>query len=246
MTYDNIYFYDTLDSTNEKLKALSEGSDIPEFSVVTTSFQTAGRGQEGNAWESEQGKNMTVSILLKPEFLSPADQFYISKIVSIALRDTLEKYGINSEIKWPNDIYAGNKKIAGILIENSIMGAALSVSIAGVGLNVNQKVFLSDARNPVSMINILKKETDLGEVQSIFLQNLYMLYNALKDEKFAEIDKRYFNSLYRRNGLHRFKDSGGVFMAEITGVEPMGHLVLTDTDGEVRKYAFKEVEFVLE
>jgi BirA family biotin operon repressor/biotin-[acetyl-CoA-carboxylase] ligase len=244
MTQFNIYFFDTLNSTNEKLKELLSDGEIPEFSVVVTNFQTAGKGQEGNSWESERGKNLTASILLKPVFLPPDRQFYISKIVSLALADTIRSFDIKAEIKWPNDIYAGDSKIAGILIENSIMGAGISESIAGIGLNVNQEIFLSDARNPVSMKNIKGREFDVDEVSGVLLKNLKKYYDLLKSGGEKEIDERYFSLLYRREGIFRFKDPKGEFSASIEDIEPMGFLILKDTRGQKRRYAFKEVEFL--
>jgi len=240
-----LYFYDSLDSTNEKLKELIKEKNIKEFTVVMTGNQTDGRGQAGNSWESEKDKNLTISILLKPSFLSPSDQFYVSKIVSIALLWVLKELGIESRIKWPNDIYAGDKKIAGILIENSVMGSVLSESIAGIGLNVNQREFLSDAKNPVSVINILDREMDIDDILKSLVEKLAFLYKDLMDNEFYTIDEAYLKNLYHRDGIFKFRDDSGVFLAEITNVESIGLLVLKDIGGKERKYSFKEVEFVL-
>ncbi len=239
-----LYFYDSLESTNEKLKEITEEKDIPEFSVVMAGHQTAGKGQEGNSWESEKGKNLTVSILLKPDFLSPANQFYISKIVSIALLWILKELSIESKIKWPNDIYVGDKKIAGILIENKIMGNTLSESIVGIGLNVNQQEFLSGAKNPVSIKDILNKDVDINDTLENLLEKLMFLYKGLYEGETDTIDEAYLKNLYRREGIFSFRDINGEFQAEISDIETSGILVLRDTKGNVRRYAFKEVEFV--
>ncbi len=239
-----LYFYDSLESTNEKLKEITEEKDIPEFSVVMAGHQTAGKGQEGNSWESEKGKNLTVSILLKPDFLSPANQFYISKIVSIALLWILKELSIESKIKWPNDIYVGDKKIAGILIENKIMGNTLSESIVGIGLNVNQQEFLSGAKNPVSIKDILNKDVDINDTLENLLEKLMFLYKGPYEGETDTIDEAYLKNLYRREGIFSFRDINGEFQAEISDIETSGILVLRDTKGNVRRYAFKEVEFV--
>ncbi len=239
-----LYSFDRVTSTNDKLKKLLTENELDEFTVVRADMQTAGKGQVGNSWESENGKNLTVSILLKPVFLDPGIQFYISKIVSLSILSSLKKFGIPALIKWPNDIYADDKKIAGILIENSIMGSNLAESTIGIGLNVNQKIFTSNAKNPVSMIHILNKETDLDEVLNELLNELDRFYRLLQSERIEEINNAYFENLYRKTGTFRFKDASGEFMAEISDVDPTGLLTLTDTSGNIRKYTFKEVEFL--
>ncbi len=239
-----IYSFDILTSTNDKLNELLKETDLQEFSIVFTPSQTAGRGQAGNMWESEKGKNLTISILLKPIFLEPQNQFYISKIISLAIVDTLKELNIHSSIKWPNDIYVGNQKIAGILIENRIMGSSVSDSVAGIGLNVNQSKFLSDAKNPVSVYNILNEKQDIDEMLDSLINNLYKWYDVLMNGELKQIDKTYFNQLYRNTGFYKFKDSSGVFSAKISDIESTGILVLRDVDGKKRKYVFKEVEFM--
>jgi len=239
-----LFSFNKVTSTNDKLRELLMENGLDEFTVVKTAMQTAGKGQAGNSWESETGKNLTVSILLKPVFLDPGIQFYISKIVSLSILGVLDKFGIPALIKWPNDIYVDDKKIAGILIENSIMGNSLAESIIGTGLNINQKTFSSNAKNPVSMIHILNKETDIDEVLNDLLNELVCFYQMLQSEKFEEIDHAYLENLYRKTGTSRFKDATGEFSAKISGIESSGHLILTDISGKSRRYAFKEVEFL--
>ncbi|MBQ7773428.1 MAG: biotin--[Bacteroidales bacterium] len=146
----SIKWYGTLDSTNSQ--ARREAEESCEGSVWIADFQTAGRGQRGNRWESRKGENLTFSILFKPEFLPPHKQFLISQVCAVGIYRYLAGKGMPASIKWPNDIYIGNKKICGILIENSISGDKLSVSIAGIGLNLNQTQFASDAPNPTSLL----------------------------------------------------------------------------------------------
>ena len=129
--------------------------ELPHATVVSTYNQTAGRGQRGNSWESEPHKNLTFSVLLKPQHIIAREQFYISEIVSVAIVNTLRKYIIDQPIaiKWPNDIYVNDDKICGILIENTLSGYSISQSIAGIGININQQTFLSNAPNPISLIH---------------------------------------------------------------------------------------------
>ncbi|NPA36655.1 MAG: biotin--[acetyl-CoA-carboxylase] ligase [Chlorobi bacterium] len=241
-----IFSFDSLPSTNDKMKELLAEEELPEYTIVITDHQTSGRGQEGNSWESEKGKNLTFSILLRPEHLEPQYQFYISKAVSVAITETLALYGIDTEIKWPNDIYTGNKKIAGILIENELMGNFISSSIAGIGLNVNQTSFSEKAGNPVSMQNITGVKYDLSKVLNDLVNEMVRFCINLTEDEFQQLDERYEYRLMRRTGFHKYRDAKGEFLAKIKRIEPMGMLLLTDTEGKERRYGFKEVEFVQE
>src|SRR5574344_2655311 len=154
---------DETDSTNRFIKELKTDKKY-RMVVVASSFQTAGRGQGCNRWESEQGKNITFSILIHPDAILPHVQFVISMAISLAIKESLNGYFDDVSIKWPNDIYYKDKKICGILIENNLSGCVIKDSILGIGINVNQRKFVSDAPNPVSMFQILGKETDKEEV----------------------------------------------------------------------------------
>jgi len=149
-----IHYFDTLDSTNLKLKELTKNETLPELSVVMARKQTKGRGQLGNSWESEAGKNLTFSILIKPLFIQIHQQFCITQLVTLALMDILKPLYNNVSIKWPNDIYADNKKMGGILIENNIKGNNINESFIGIGLNLNQTIFKSNAPNPISLCQL--------------------------------------------------------------------------------------------
>lgn len=159
----SIKWYQTLDSTNSQ--ARREAEECSEGCVWIADFQTAGRGQRGNSWESRNGENLTFSILFKPEFLPPHRQFLISQVCALGTYRYLTDKGMPAKIKWPNDIYIGNKKICGMLIENSIADDKLSVSIAGIGLNLNQTHFASDAPNPTSLLmeTIMRKGCCSGQ-----------------------------------------------------------------------------------
>ena len=209
--------------------------------AVVAEYQTAGRGCGSNTWESERGKNLTFSVLLHPTEI-PADcQFRISEAVSVALCETLEQFFRPVTIKWPNDIYVGDRKICGILIENQLRGRLISDSIVGIGLNVNQTEFRSDAPNPVSLAQLTGHEEDREALLQAFLQRLSDTM-AMAPEVLIEA---YRSRLYRREGIYPFSDKEGTFEAKVLNVLDDGRLVLLDTEGKARMYAFKEVVFII-
>ena len=235
---DFIHWFDTIDSTNTRL--LADKGSLPDRTVYAALFQTAGRGQKGNRWESRSGENLTFSILLKPEALPAREQFILSQIVALGLLDFLRAEGVQATIKWPNDIYVGDRKICGILIENRLQGGVIKDCIIGVGLNVNQQRFVSDAPNPVSLANLTGRLHD----REVLLQRLLEAF----DEECAGLEGvrlRYLPRLYRREKFHRYRDAQGEFFARIATVEEDGRLTLETIDGHTNRYAFKEVQFVL-
>ena len=155
-----------LSSTNDYLSEICKQGKTEEFYTVIAEKQTSGKGQRGNSWESEPGKNLTFSTVLYPTAIEANKQFHLSMLVSIAVIDALTDYTDGFSIKWPNDIYWHDKKICGILIENELEGKYLSQSIIGIGLNINQTIFLSSAPNPISLCQIIGKEIDREEVFS--------------------------------------------------------------------------------
>ena len=227
-----IIHIDETDSTNRYIKGLKEGN------VVVADYQTSGRGCGTNMWESERGKNILFSVMIHPVQLPVQRQFHISMAMSLAIVEALEQQIGDVSIKWPNDIYWSHAKICGILIENTLHGSCIKDSVIGVGLNVNQQVFRSDAPNPVSLWQIHGQETDREQLLHDILNNF---------EKFLKMDirRQYLSKLYRRKGFHPYVDAKGAFMAEIVDVEEDGHLLLCDEDGCQRRYAFKEVQFVI-
>ncbi len=220
---------------------------LPDFTIVEAISQPAGRGQRGNSWESEPGKNLTVSMLFRPVAdLAAADQFSISEATALAVADTLSEFGITAMIKWPNDIYVGERKICGILIEHSLIGSGITHSILGIGLNVNQTRFLSDAPNPVSMNNITGLEYDTDHVRDSLARALQArLGRTAITEGRKELHREFTDRLWRGDGKpYPFIDNltGERFQATIDHVEPRGMLCLSPGN---RRYAFKEVTFVL-
>jgi BirA family biotin operon repressor/biotin-[acetyl-CoA-carboxylase] ligase len=241
-----LHRYQELDSTNSQLKKLLLEKELAEFSMVISPCQLAGRGQMGNYWESEPGKNLTFSILLKPKFLPPQHQFYLSKIVSLAIVEALNHLQLNALIKWPNDIYVDDLKIGGVLIENTIMGPHLSESIVGIGLNVNQTHFVSDAKNPVSICQLTGKEYSIDALLDAIMKAMIKWYTELQLEHTDWIDFCYFEKMYRQTGFHAYRSAHGVFRARIVSVASNGLLTLENKQGEHQVFAFKEVEFLLD
>ncbi len=225
---------DETDSTNRWLR--EQGGE--ENMVVWADYQTAGRGCGTNHWESERGKNLTFSMLLHPHDVPAQKQFRISRAISLAICKALGQHIGDLSIKWPNDIYWRDGKIGGILIEVTLLGNKVKDCIIGIGLNINQRVFRSDAPNPVSMWQICEQETDCEQLLQEILQAFQeYMGKSNKDE--------YQSMLYRRKGFHPYADKDGAFMAEIIDVEDDGHLLLRDDNGQLRRYAFKEVTFVI-
>lgn len=228
-------------STNLILKEMLREYDLSEGFVLRTDFQSTGKGQSGNSWESEHSKNLLFSILLYPNHVPIAEQFILSQIVSLALKKTLDSYTEGFSIKWPNDIYFQDKKIGGILIENSLQGAKINTTIIGIGLNINQKVFISDAPNPISLRQITGKHYGRKVILKQIVEQIMTLYQNMDVET---IQKEYFECLYRKSGFHAYKDETGVFEAEIENIELDGCLKLKTHSGELRAYYFKEVMFL--
>ena len=237
-----IDLHEELTSTND---TASQG-DYAHGDVIIAEHQTKGRGQRGNRWESGAGENLTFSVVFQPNNFPIERQFYLSKIVSLALVEALSKFGIAATIKWPNDIYIGDRKVAGILIENDLMGANLTKSVAGIGLNVNQLQLDASLPNPISLA-LAKGETfDRGQVLKSYLDSLFVWFNRMDNSDLEPVDRAYSEYLYRKAGLHWFAEPfGEPFRAAIDRVLPGGELVLRREDGSCKSYLFKEVEFLI-
>jgi BirA family biotin operon repressor/biotin-[acetyl-CoA-carboxylase] ligase len=236
-------YLDKTASTNAMLVNLRKNAKPEEGTVVYAGFQTAGRGQKGTAWESEKSKNLLFSLLLYPHFVQANEQFIISQFVSLAIKEALDKYADGFCIKWPNDIYRNDKKIGGILIENELLDVEIRTSIIGVGLNVNQEQFISDAPNPISLKQITGENYDIEYLLDEILENLFFFYELSNINKSC-ISERYMQNLWRKDGFYRFCDVGGEFSARIKGVAANGLLTLITPGGTEKNYAFKEVRFI--
>ena len=212
---------------------LAKGEWPEEEQFLYAGYQTAGRGQTGNGWESEPDKNLICSILLPNKNL-----YFLNIAVSVAI---IRLIGEPFTIKWPNDIYYRDKKLAGILLENAIVGSIVKYSIAGVGLNVNQTKFTSDAPNPVSLKQITGKTYDIDQL----MKDLFEEVKAVLNEPEERIWSKYKDHLYRREGWYAYEDQTGRFEARIIDVLPTGEIVLKDKQGNERIYHFKQIRYVL-
>jgi len=244
MKFDLQYF-ESLPSTNLKaVKDIQEGT-AHDGLVIWTKDQTQGKGNDANQWESEKGKNLTFSLLAEPRFLKPAGQFILTQLISVALYETLIKI-LSPEklyIQWPNDLYYDKKKIAGVLIQNYVKGQEISFSIIGVGLNVNQKIFLSDAPNPASVIHFTRKEMNISALLDEVLETFEKYYSTLDDpQKRDELHQKYLEHLYLRDQWADFSDESGIFSGKITGINDYGQLLVEDSEGNHRTYGFKEIK----
>jgi len=234
---------EVIDSTNNYANRQIREHGLTEGTVFLAYEQTTGRGQQNNSWESVPGENLLFSIVLFPDFLEIRRQFMISKVVALGIYKALNKYVDSLKIKWPNDIYAGNRKLGGILIENSIMSGLLKSSIVGIGLNVNQTIFYSNAPNPVSLKMLTNQHFDSEIILTEILSGIDWYYSLLRNGEEEIIDREFISALYRINEKHFFKAEDVVFEGEILGVNEIGQLLIRKNDGEVLEFHFKEVEF---
>ena len=243
-----------VDSTNDyAFRLLRQGAVLEEGTTFYTSRQNCGRGQIGNQWESQPDKNIAFSVVLHPVMVAPRRGWVISEMVAVATARVLNRYVVGCTIKWPNDIYHGERKIAGILIENILSGATLKDCVVGIGINLNQTVWKSDAPNPVSVAQIWAETGKEGwidpkEVMLQVREEILYLYAVLKTGDFESINKQYRMMLYRREGWHSYIDESNQkrFVARIADIEPSGRLCLEDINGQKKCYMFKEVRFVSE
>lgn len=271
-----IKWYDELDSTNNEVIRIADSLD--NMSVVAALHQTAGRGQRGNAWHSAGGENLTFSIFLRfgdpsaigndiMKGIAAADQFRISEAATLAQCRFLKGKGIDARIKWPNDIYAGNRKISGMLVENSLSGKYLATSVVGIGLNVNQTAFPPGLPNPTSM----KLQTGLGYDIRVLLEEFMEVFSGIcrimETAPGQELKRLYESELYMKDRTSIFADlsgrpaylpantavmdsgeesSGdGLFKGTVTGITDTGMLKVRLADGSVREFGFKEIAYII-
>ena len=243
MNNPHIIRLDTIDSTNNYLRSYRGNDDIV---VVTARHQTAGRGQGDHRWEDNAGQNLLFSIQVKPDTVPIDHQFVLAMAEALALKSALDIYTDDIRLKWPNDIYYHNRKLSGTLIETSVNGGNLKRMILGTGINVNQQRFYSDAPNPISLCQITGKEENIDTLLQHILKAFCRYYNMATEGNYAAISREYHQALYRREGAYRYRDTSGEFTAEITGVGYDGRITMRDSMGQLRRYAFKEVEFIIQ
>lgn len=239
----NIIQLEKVQSTNDYTLKLLTKSSPEEGTIVLANNQTMGKGQAGNGWESQAGKNLTMSIILKPSFLEPSKQFYISKIIALTMYDFLNDILENVSIKWPNDIYVNNDKIAGILIENSLIGSKFEYSVVGIGVNINQKEFSPELMNPTSLVRETGNIYDLSKLLNNLIKYLNIYYQLLHNGKYTEINRKYLSHIYRFREIHFFKAQKDIIKGRITDIKESGQLEITSVSGEIFYFWFKEIEF---
>lgn len=244
ITDKNIIILDEVESTNNYAKQLI-ADKAEEGTVVLAHYQENGKGQQGNFWESEANKNLLFSLILYPNWLGAGKQFLISKVVSLALVEVLKIKIEDVSIKWPNDIYVGSKKIAGILIENTIKGTNLESSVIGIGLNVNQELFVSSAPNPISLKQLTGNYFQIQSVLNEFIATFYSLLNDLKQGNYSKINETYLLNLFGNNEWRLYRKEGKEFVARIVEIGNFGQLKLEEKSGLISEFMFKEVEFVV-
>ena len=242
----NLIKLSEVNSTNDYAKEIIKNIGQNEYNIVQADYQTNGKGNAGNYWESEAGMNLTFSIIFQPLFLKPEDQFQLNKTISLGILDFVNSIIKNEsvKIKWPNDIYINNKKLAGTLIENIIIGNSIEFSICGIGININQKLFKSNAPNPISLIDFTKKSLNLESNLLKLLDCILDRYEALKGYNINKIDTEYFQSLYQANDFKPYFFQNEKIIASIRGVNRYGQLELLTVNKEKIICAFKEIEFI--
>lgn len=255
MEYSFVKWFETVGSTNSELAV--DKADLPDFATYAAEYQSGGRGQKGNSWHSGKGLNLTFSTLARPEKVNVSEQFSISQAAAMAVVDYLHTLSITATVKWPNDIYVGEKKICGILIENSLEENRITSSIVGIGLNVNQVSFDESLPNPVSLKLITGIQYDVRKELGSLLETLRNRLSAIESGRYRNrLDIEYMESMFRRGGWYDFermeesdipveKRDGHVFRARILGVASDGRLLLENEAGVVETFAFKEIKYII-
>jgi BirA family biotin operon repressor/biotin-[acetyl-CoA-carboxylase] ligase len=245
----NLIHLESVDSTNSYAVELLRTNKLNEGAVISTFNQTKGRGQRGNTWDSEPNKNVSLSIVLYPSFLHPEKQFLLSKTIALGIYDLMtEILGFSAEnkhlkIKWPNDIYFENKKIAGILIENTLSDGCIKASIVGIGINVNQTMF-NNQPNATSISLIKKQMIDLNAFIEKLCEHIEARYLQLKANKKEVLDNDYLKHLYQYGKWNKYVATDEAFKGKILGVSDNGKLQLTNVNGQIREFSMKEVQFL--
>jgi BirA family biotin operon repressor/biotin-[acetyl-CoA-carboxylase] ligase len=230
-------------STNNYAATLLLTKSPPNGAVFVADSQVDGRGQTSSKWESEPNKNLTFSILIYPDFIEITRQFELSKAISLGVADFLMEQAENVAIKWPNDIYIGKKKVAGILIENSVRSTKISSCIVGIGLNINQQVFMSNLPNPVSLSQITGKVYNLEASLTDLCKKIDVRYHQLINGEFRQIDENYTEMLFQLGLWSQYSDEDSDFEGKILGVDQIGRLLIEARSEQINKYQFKEVIF---
>lgn len=244
-TGKSIHFLPSCHSTNTVASDLIRSQKAVNGLIVITNEQTAGRGQQGNTWLSAANLNLTFSAIFFPTTYFIADSFYLNIISSLAVSKTLEEFLPSDKqvsVKWPNDVYVGDKKVSGILIENTLRGDKINSVVMGIGINVNQAVF--DLPQATSLIQEAGKEVNLQQLFTLLCENIEQHYLKLEAGSKAELHALYLQKLLGLNQTRAFADAEGTFSGIIRGITTSGELQIEKESGQVRHYSFKEVTFL--
>ncbi len=240
---DPLIHLKTTPSTNNYAWEILQNTGTEPGTVILADFQTNGKGQGENQWDSEENANLLFSIILKPTFLAASHQFYLSMSISNGIATFLQQFSDSIKIKWPNDLYAANKKICGILIENTIMGNFLYNSVVGIGLNVNQQRFPTELSGATSLYLLTGKEYDLNDLLRQLLNSISEQLETLVRHNHSKIRIDYLNHLYLHHEWHTYEDATGSYKGRIIDIEETGEIMIRSERGEIKKYGFREVRF---
>jgi len=245
-----------VNSTNSYLLSLPNRNALEDYFTVYTYNQTAGRGQQGNTWDSQPGKNLLFSILVHPLEVPVERQFMLTQWVAVSLTQVLQPYASDVCIKWPNDIYVGDCKLGGVLIENELSQKTIANTVIGIGINVNQSTFRPDLLNPISLRKIVGQNVSKKALLDAFLQQLKQNRPLLSDG--AQLKSKYMAHLYRKTGFHKYvevlpsvaplnisRDDTNAFLARTVDIDAFGRILLEDTSHRQKQYHFKEIKIVL-
>jgi BirA family biotin operon repressor/biotin-[acetyl-CoA-carboxylase] ligase len=244
-TGKNILYFPELVSTNEFAMDMLSKTNPPEGTCVLTDYQSGGRGQIGRFWYSTAGNNLLISYIFYPAFLSVRDQFYLNIVSGLAVYDVVTLFCSDVSIKWPNDIYIKDKKVAGILVQNVLRGHAIKATVIGIGLNVNEKNFPDTLPNPTSLYLTSGSILQIADIISLLSVKLEYYYLKLRSGNTAFLKDEYLKKLYRAGILSFFKsDADGIFSATIEGIDDEGRLILRHEDYGVSAWAYRELTFL--
>jgi BirA family transcriptional regulator, biotin operon repressor / biotin---[acetyl-CoA-carboxylase] ligase len=238
----DIHFLTECHSTNDVALEKVRSREVAEGSIILTDSQTKGRGQRGNNWWSEPGKNLTFSLVLQPYFLDTSEQFELNIIVSLAVSELLSDYLYGIKIKWPNDlVHEDGGKIGGILIENIVNQRGIEYSVLGIGLNINQD--FQDLPMATSFLSLTEREWDKWEIFNLLVLKFEKFYTKLKKGDKIDLRNQYLNKMYRLEQWSSY-DDGQVFTGKIKGINKEGKLIIEKKDGCLNHYGFKEVKYL--
>jgi len=240
----NIIPVTSTDSTNNHLKKLLGPGNLPEGTVILADHQSKGRGRGENRWYSGKNMNILMSVLLKPG-IQAEKFFFLTEVASLALADLLKEFDIYAEIKWPNDIYRNEKKLAGLLIENILISDIIETTIIGIGLNVNEEVFPENLPNPISIKNITGIDHSRNVLVEKLLEKLIIRYNDLLAGHFKNLHDEYNSQLFRKNRLSTFIFNNKEFKAFILSVHESGMILLETEEGDQKQFTFGELEMII-